>query len=243
MAVPYLDSRAIQNRLDEVIGRENWQNTYETRALMKDNAFICTISIYNADREEWVSKSNGAGSTDIEPIKGGLSDAFKRAASMWHIGRYLYNLNGVWVTMDERKGIAASELPKLEKIYIETVRKIFPKQPVPKNQNPGDEPRPVVQQTPQNPEPVQLAIQPVQRVANMPVYTVIDARFNKTHTIIELTDGKNPVFTAYFNGEAKLAKNQHITDVAVRKKESTAGDYYIMDSFQIANNQNYSQAA
>ena len=27
-AVPYLDSRAIQNRLDDVLGKENWQNSF-----------------------------------------------------------------------------------------------------------------------------------------------------------------------------------------------------------------------
>ena len=101
----YVDSRAIQRRLDEVVGWENWQNHFEvtqttisqsttgqnTAAQNKTSdapTFVCKLSIYSKEKGEWLTKSNGAGSTDIEPIKGGLSSAFKRAASMWGIGRY-----------------------------------------------------------------------------------------------------------------------------------------------------------
>lgn len=68
-------------------------------------AHICEISIYYPDRQEWITKSDGAGSTDIEPIKGGLSNAFKRAASIWNIGRYLYELPGLWVALKDGKYI------------------------------------------------------------------------------------------------------------------------------------------
>ena len=77
----YVDSRAIQDRLDAVLGRENWQNRFCT-VQGKDNASttqVCELSIYYPDRGEWITKSNGAGNTDIEPVKGGLSNAFKRA--------------------------------------------------------------------------------------------------------------------------------------------------------------------
>ena len=45
----------------------------------------------------WVWKANGAGETDYEGTKGQFSDAFKRAAVMWGIGRYLYALPNEWV--------------------------------------------------------------------------------------------------------------------------------------------------
>lgn len=92
----YIDSRAIQKRLDDVLGRENWKNHFITMPGSSNSttAHICEISIYYPDRQEWITKSDGAGSTDIEPIKGGLSNAFKRAASIWNIGRYLYELPG-----------------------------------------------------------------------------------------------------------------------------------------------------
>jgi hypothetical protein len=64
-----------------------------------------------------VVKSNGAGDTDVEGPKGALSDAFKRAAVLWGIGRYLYSLESPWVALEARGRsyvIAKSELPRLK---------------------------------------------------------------------------------------------------------------------------------
>ena len=61
---------------------------------------ICTLSIADMDNQGktvWIAKSDGAGSTDVEGDKGGISDAFKRAAVKWGIGRYLYDLDAPWV--------------------------------------------------------------------------------------------------------------------------------------------------
>lgn len=119
----YIDSRAIQKRLDDVLGRENWKNHFITMPGSSNSttAHICEISIYYPDRQEWITKSDGAGSTDIEPIKGGLSNAFKRAASIWNIGRYLYELPGIWVLLKDGKYIDPAEKPKLTKHYNQFV--------------------------------------------------------------------------------------------------------------------------
>lgn len=98
MALAYIDARDVMARLDEVCGPENWQDSYtETPS----GRVICTISIltnsYVDGTAQWVSKSDGAGSTDIEGDKGGISDAFKRAAVKWGIGRYLYDMPTPWV--------------------------------------------------------------------------------------------------------------------------------------------------
>lgn len=115
----YVDSRAIQKRLDEVVGRENWQNEFETVAGAdnKSTAHICKLRIYYPERSEWITKSDGAGCTDVEPIKGGLSNAFKRSASMWGIGRYLYELKDIWAEIDEYKCIEKHAYPELERKY------------------------------------------------------------------------------------------------------------------------------
>ena len=44
MAVVYMDARAVQKRLDEVVGAFNWKNVY---SLWHDNSQICGISIFN----------------------------------------------------------------------------------------------------------------------------------------------------------------------------------------------------
>ena len=125
MVVFYLDSRTIQKRLDDVIGPLNWKNQYTA---WHSNAQLCGIAIYNEERSEWVGKFDGAECSDIEPIKGGLSDSFKRAACMWGIGRYLYELDGIWVEVEQRgKGSypKKNQMGKLKTAYDDAVKRIF----------------------------------------------------------------------------------------------------------------------
>lgn len=91
LALAYLDARDVMDRLDLAVGPENWQDSYVETV---KGRVVCTLSIRVGD--EWVSKSDGAGDTAVEGEKGGISDAFKRAAVKWGIGRYLYNLADVW---------------------------------------------------------------------------------------------------------------------------------------------------
>jgi hypothetical protein len=95
MALAYIDSRDVQNRLDEVCGPENWQVRFPWS---DGKALACEIGI-RIDGE-WVWKGDGAGATDVEADKGRFSDAFKRAAVHWKIGRYLYDLDSPWVALE-----------------------------------------------------------------------------------------------------------------------------------------------
>jgi hypothetical protein len=91
LALAYIDARDVQDRLDEVCGPENWQCRYPHA----NGKTVCEIGI--RVNGEWVWKSDGAGDSDIEAEKGALSDAFKRAAVRWGVGRYLYDLETPWV--------------------------------------------------------------------------------------------------------------------------------------------------
>lgn len=101
LALAYIDARDVMNRLDDVCGPENWEDAYVETA---KGRVIATIRIRVGD--EWISKSDGAGDTDIEGDKGGISDAFKRAAVKWGVGRYLYDIKSPWVPCQsyERNG-------------------------------------------------------------------------------------------------------------------------------------------
>ena len=92
LALAYIDARAVMDRLDDVCGPENWQRKY----LQFGRNYVCEIGI-NIEDVGWVWKSDGASETEYEATKGGLSDAFKRAAVSWGVGRYLYRLDKVWV--------------------------------------------------------------------------------------------------------------------------------------------------
>lgn len=88
----YVTNRAIQKRLDEVCGKDGWTNEYKPGP---EGGVICGISIRCKDNNGddcWLTKWDGAENTDVEAIKGGLSDAMKRCAVQWGIGRYLYRL-------------------------------------------------------------------------------------------------------------------------------------------------------
>lgn len=92
----YVSNRAIMNRLDEVFGIGGWHNEY---VAWKGDSQLCGISaLFDG---EWITKWDGAGDTDFESIKGGLSDSMKRAAVQWGIGRYLYNLDETFAIVSE----------------------------------------------------------------------------------------------------------------------------------------------
>lgn len=91
----YIQNRAVQNRLDEVVGPQNWCNRF---TVGPSGGVMCGLTI-NIDND-WITKWDGAENTDIESVKGGLSDAMKRAAVMWGIGRYLYGLGDSWANFN-----------------------------------------------------------------------------------------------------------------------------------------------
>lgn len=127
-AVPYVTNRAIQDRLDDVVGPENWRNEFRPwHGNGKKDAQICGISIYNEQRKDWITKWDGAEDTDIEAVKGGLSDSMKRAAVQWGVGRILYKMDTVWVDIEQRGSsyvIAQKERPKLDKAYMDMLKKL-----------------------------------------------------------------------------------------------------------------------
>lgn len=107
LALAYIDSRDVQDRLDDVVGAENWRDEYQEVA----GFLICKLWI-RIDGE-WNWKCDGAGKTDVEAEKGMVSDSFKRSAVKWGIGRYLYNLDSPWVSINDRRQIDKSEYPRL----------------------------------------------------------------------------------------------------------------------------------
>lgn len=100
MALAYIDARDVMERLDAVCGPANWQDRYEFHGPRT----VCYLSI-RVDGE-WITKADGAGDSDVEAEKGAISDALKRAAVKWGIGRYLYALPAPWVPCEsyERGG-------------------------------------------------------------------------------------------------------------------------------------------
>ena len=128
LAIPYVTNRAIQDRLDEVVGPENWYNDYKPwHGNGKKDAQICGISIY-FEGKGFITKWDGAEDSDIEPIKGGLSDSMKRSAVQWGVGRVLYKMTKpLWVRIEQKGNsyvICDTERPKLNAAYLELLDKL-----------------------------------------------------------------------------------------------------------------------
>ena len=84
--VAYIDARQVMDLLDEVMGPENWQDHYREVG----NSVYCDLSL-RIDKE-WITKSDCGSQSNFESEKGQASDAFKRAAVKWGIGRFLYSM-------------------------------------------------------------------------------------------------------------------------------------------------------
>ena len=93
--VAYIDARDVQDILDDVCGAENWQVVYEEH---KGNLFakigirqwLSAMDEFTTE-DSWIWKSDCGTESQVEKRKDEASDAFKRAAVMWGVGRFLYS--------------------------------------------------------------------------------------------------------------------------------------------------------
>ena len=118
MAIAYVDARVIQDRLDDVLGVAGWQDEYDC---LPDGGVVCRLRLRLGD--EWITKMD-VGSPSEQPDEGdrrkaSFSDALKRAAVKFGVGRYLYRLPSQWVDYDPQKRqfartpkLPASALPR-----------------------------------------------------------------------------------------------------------------------------------
>jgi hypothetical protein len=119
----------LARRPDTVVGPDFWQCNYTPGV---GHSIVCNIGIKfaifaNASQvgHEWIWKADGAGPSDMEAEKGALSDAFKRAAVRWGIGRYLYDLRAPWVFLEKRGNSAVipqDTYAKLDQLHNDFAR-------------------------------------------------------------------------------------------------------------------------
>lgn len=107
--VCYVEARAVADRLDDVVGAGNWSFDYTPLVVDKGEIQIAkgTLTIGG------VAKSDVGDASSFAASKGCVSDALKRCAVLWGVGRYLYDVPGAWITMDEHKRIPADALKRL----------------------------------------------------------------------------------------------------------------------------------
>lgn len=107
LAVAFVDARVVMDRLDDAFGPDGWQDAY---APQPDGSVLCTLRCRFGG--EWVSKQDVGGQSEQpdehDKDKAAVSDALKRTAVKFGVGRYLYRLPSVWVDYDAKKRQLAS---------------------------------------------------------------------------------------------------------------------------------------
>lgn len=94
-ALAYIDARDVMERLDQVVTPAGWTDSYQViRQTPAGVEIECSLTV------------NGITKRDVgtgEDCKSAYSDAFKRAAVKFGVGRYLYNFPCVWVDYDPKR--------------------------------------------------------------------------------------------------------------------------------------------
>ena len=93
----YKDARADMKILDETFGCMNWQRSHQ----LIGNSLYCTVSVWDDDKKQWISKMDVGTESYTEKEKGQASDSFKRACVSIGIGRELYTAPFIWVSANK----------------------------------------------------------------------------------------------------------------------------------------------
>ncbi len=102
MVIWYIDARDVMDRLDQVVGVARWQDEYDC---LPDGCVVCRLSVWL--NQDMVTKVD-VGSPSEQPDDGdkrkaAFSDALKRAAVKFGVGRYLYAIPNAWADFDAQK--------------------------------------------------------------------------------------------------------------------------------------------
>lgn len=106
LGLPYIHSRAVQNRLDRVVGPGNWAFEWDLvpSGLPKTVWVRGRLTVLGTTQCE-----AGEASSEDELLKSAVSDALKRCAVHFGIGRYLYYLPKSWFPYDPNRKSWAGE--------------------------------------------------------------------------------------------------------------------------------------
>jgi len=115
LMVAYVDARWVAQRLDEAT-EGAWSFTTEVVVSTEEHVVIKgTLTIDNYTKEDMGEYRKQGAKDSIEMYKAAVSDALKRAAVMFGVGRELYSLPISWVDWDvQRRRPAPGAMDKLD---------------------------------------------------------------------------------------------------------------------------------
>lgn len=99
LVAPYVSHKAVLDRLDEVVGVQGWQDSYEVLQAPAQPAGLyavkCRLTIMDIYKEDV-----GEG----DSLKAAFAEALVRAAVKFGVGRFLVGLEQQWVDYDPASG-------------------------------------------------------------------------------------------------------------------------------------------
>ena len=179
--VAYADPRAYTDRLNQLFTPTGWTRTYDVSTVsavtrMKKDKLIqtgkvlvtCTLTItglgcHAGSGEDWADESNAMTTAEAQ--------AFKRAASCYGLGRYLYNLTEMWVPLNEHR--QPFEFPSLPQWAL-------PKTGAPVKSHPASGPHPATVQRGPIDQRITGKIEGFRRILGDPIYGEILWRVART---------------------------------------------------------------
>lgn len=110
LALAYVDSRVYEERLDKVIGPDNWKVVYKP---LGKNSLVCSLTILGVTKEDVGEYEE----RDRNPWTSAKAQAFKRACSSFGLGRYLYNLPKIWEDFNSKNNKFVREAEIIDRMY------------------------------------------------------------------------------------------------------------------------------
>jgi hypothetical protein len=122
MVLFFINARDVMDRFDQVVGAQNWEFAW-------DQLEVATISVkgYITVYGDPVRVKSDVGEAEKEDEvwKSAVSDALKRTAVHWGVGRFLYEMGSIWWDFDPQskkfKAGLDAEIEKIVglKLYVE----------------------------------------------------------------------------------------------------------------------------
>lgn len=95
----FVDARAIMDRLDDVVGPENWSFSWIPIPVSEGRVAVQgKLRIFDVVKED-----AGEAQGEDEPHKSAVSDAFKRCGVHFGLARYLYSMPQIWWPYDKAR--------------------------------------------------------------------------------------------------------------------------------------------
>lgn len=100
----YKNARVDIRILNDVFGNMNWTRSHS----VVDGRLFCEVSVYDEEKNQWVSKQDVGVPSNTEAVKGEVSDAFKRACFSWSIGIELYSAPEIRIKLNDNEVIVGT---------------------------------------------------------------------------------------------------------------------------------------